>query len=74
MYVGRSIVELNDIRIEEWDQKELAYYHHIMGEMADLLNHQGASLHHKIIDEITARGGLHKDSGAWDNSSEIIYD
>lgn len=74
MYVGRELPELNDLPIEKWDMKELAYYHHQMGHMADFLNQQGASVHQKIIKEIEKRGGIPSSSGGWDHSSEIIYD
>jgi len=74
MFVGRELTDLNDTSMQKWDMKELAYYHHTMSQMADMLNQQGVSLHHKIIDEITKRGGIPKDSGAWDHSSQIIYD
>ena len=74
MYVGRILTKLNDIPMEQWDIKELAYYHKAMGEMSDFLNSQGVSIHQKIINEIKSRGGLPHDAGAWDHSSEIIYD
>jgi len=74
MYVGRKLSELNDIPLTKWDIKELAYYHHTMSEMADFLNFQGVSIHHKIIDEIESRGSLPKDKGSWEQASQIIYD
>lgn len=74
MYVGRKMTELNDLPANKWDMKELAYYHEQMSQFSDFLNQQGVSIHHKIIEEIEKRGGLPKDSGGWDHSSEIIYD
>ena len=74
MYIGRKISELNNLPISEWDMKELAYYHENMSHLADFLNQQGVSIHHKIIEEIQNRGGVPKSTGAWDHSSQIIYD
>ncbi len=74
MYVGRNLSELNDILLRDWDIKELAYYHHTMSDLADLLNAQGVSLHQKIITEVNGRGGLSHHNAAWDHASEIIYD
>lgn len=61
MYLGRNLSELNDILMKEWDMKELVYHHRVMSDMADFLNQQGVSIHHKIIDEIKIRGGIPKD-------------
>lgn len=74
MYIGRNLPELNDLPINQWNMQELAYFHHQMGQMADLLNQQGLSIHQKIIKEIENRGGLPNYSSGWDHSSEIIYD
>lgn len=74
MYVDRSFPELNDTPLNQWEMKELAYYHDQLSQLADVLNEQGRSIHQKIIEEITNRGGLPRDEGGWDHPSQIIYD
>ncbi|MBO8173381.1 MAG: hypothetical protein H0Z33_16055 [Bacillaceae bacterium] len=74
MYVGRELEELEDVALSDWELKELAYYHHTMSQLVPFLNQEGVAFHNSIIKEIERRGGLKGDRGAWDHSSQIIYD
>lgn len=56
MYFGRDLEELNNIPIESWEIDELSYHHYILSQMSPLMNEQGVSLHHQVVDEITKRG------------------
>lgn len=58
MYNGRNMDELSMVPLAEWDLEELSYHHFIMAQMAPLMNQQGISLHHQLIEEIERRGGI----------------
>ena len=74
MYIGRTMNELETTPLKDWKLEELAYYQKTMKEVEDMLNRRGNDIYQKIIEEINQRGGLPKNSGDWDHSSEIIYD
>lgn len=56
MYFGRDLEELSSIPIADWEIDELSYHHYMLSQMAPLMNEQGVSLHHQVIEEITKRG------------------
>jgi hypothetical protein len=56
MYFGRDMEELSGIPIENWEIDELTYHHYILSQMSPLMNEQGVSLHHQVVEEITKRG------------------
>lgn len=58
MNTDRKMSELEDTPVSEWTLEELAYHHDAMSQMAGLLNAEGVSIHHSIINEIERRGGL----------------
>ncbi|MGD8192009.1 hypothetical protein ACQCN2_18730 [Brevibacillus ginsengisoli] len=73
MYIGRDFQELTMVSVNQWEIHELLYFHHAMSELAAYLNAEGVSIHSKVIHELEERGPL-SDRGAWDHSSEPIYD
>ncbi|MDR6225828.1 hypothetical protein [Desmospora profundinema] len=58
MYMGRNLDELINIPLSQWEREELAYHHFAMSQLSPLMNVQGISLHHQLIEEIERRGGL----------------
>ncbi|MFC4077674.1 hypothetical protein [Salinithrix halophila] len=59
VYKGRNLEELTAVPLSDWEMDELAYHHDAMAQMSPLMNAQGISLHHQLIEEIERRGGLH---------------
>ncbi|TSB45189.1 cytosolic protein [Alkalicoccobacillus porphyridii] len=74
MYVGRDMSELSQYSTEEWTDKELAFFHNGMTQVAPYLNQEGAAIHVQIIKEIEARGGLHHKEATWTQGTEVHYD
>ena len=74
MYVDRTIPELENVPTNQWNMKELAYHFQTLNQMQNFLNEEGKKIHNMIQREIESRGGLPKSEGAWDHSSEIIFD
>ncbi|GIN64205.1 hypothetical protein J27TS8_41980 [Robertmurraya siralis] len=60
MYDGRDMTELSMLPISNWNDKELAYFHHSLQQMTPYLNAEGQTIHQEIIAEIENRGGLRK--------------
>lgn len=58
MYDGRDMTELSMIPKTEWQDNELAFFHHSLQQIMDYLNAEGRSIHNEIITEIENRGGL----------------
>ncbi|MBM0067348.1 cytosolic protein [Alkalicoccobacillus gibsonii] len=73
MYVGRDMTELTMMGKDKWTDKELAYFHHSLGQIAPYLNQEGAAIHTQIIKEIESRGGMHH-SATYTQGTEIHYD
>lgn len=73
MYVGRDMTELSMMSIDQWSDKELAYFHHSMQQVTPYLNVEGVTIHREIIEEIERRGGLQHEA-TWTNGSEIHPD
>lgn len=74
MYVGRDMSELNNYSMDQWTDKELAFFHHGMGQVAPYLNQEGAAIHVQIIKEIELRGGLHRNEATYTQGTEVHYD
>ncbi len=60
MYFGRDLDELSTIPIEQWEIDELSYHHYMLSQLSPLINQQGISLHHQVIDEIMQRDKNHQ--------------
>ncbi|WP_243291557.1 cytosolic protein [Bacillus sp. FJAT-47783] len=58
MYNGRDMTELSMMPKNEWNEQELAYFHHALQQIMPYLNVEGQTIHREIIEEIEARGGL----------------
>jgi hypothetical protein len=58
MYEGRDITELSMMAKADWNDTELAYFHHALQQMTPYLNSEGQSIHKQIVEEIEHRGGL----------------
>ncbi|MBP3952359.1 cytosolic protein [Bacillus suaedae] len=74
MYVGRDMTELSMMSIDQWTEKELAYFHHSLQQMTPYLNAEGASIHREIILEIENRGGLKHPEATWTQGTEVHPD
>ena len=58
MYDGRDMTELSMMSKHEWQDDELAFFHHSLQQIMPYLNVEGRSFHNEIIEEIENRGGL----------------
>ncbi|MEH6889841.1 hypothetical protein V7024_08990 [Bacillus sp. JJ864] len=74
MYVGRDMTELSMTPKDQWNQEELAYFHHSLQQMMPYLNVEGQTIYKEIIKEIEARGGLQRQQADWTHSTEIPHD
>ncbi|WP_449621585.1 hypothetical protein [Robertmurraya sp. Marseille-Q9965] len=61
MYSGRDMTELSMMSKAEWNDSELAYFHHSLQQIMPYLNSEGQSIHREIIEEIENRGGIKRD-------------
>ncbi|WP_251552009.1 hypothetical protein [Neobacillus muris] len=74
MYVGRDITELSMMAKSEWNDSELAFFHHAMQQMTPYLNSEGQSIHRQIIEEIEARGGMKRNEADYTHGTKPVYD
>ncbi|SFJ41687.1 MULTISPECIES: hypothetical protein [unclassified Bacillus (in: firmicutes)] len=74
MYIGRDMTELSMTPKDQWNQEELAYFHHSLQQMMPYLNVEGQTIYKEIIKEIEARGGLQKNEASWTYGTKISYD
>lgn len=74
MYVGRDMTELSMTPKDQWNQEELAYFHHSLQQMMPYLNVEGQTIYKEIIKEIEARGGLQRQQADWPHNAEILHD
>lgn len=58
MYIGRDMTELSLMSKADWQDSELAFFHHSLQQIAPYLNSEGQSIHREIIIEIENRGGI----------------
>ncbi|TKC16042.1 hypothetical protein [Robertmurraya kyonggiensis] len=61
MYSGRDMTELSMMSKADWNDSELAYFHHSFQQIMPYLNSEGQSIHREIIEEIENRGGIKGD-------------
>ncbi|MEI4802256.1 hypothetical protein ACIGHG_11235 [Bacillus sp. NPDC077411] len=69
MHVGRDMTELSMTPKDQWNQEELAYFHHSLQQMMPYLNVEGQTIYKEIVKEIEARGGLQKNEASWTNGT-----
>ncbi|WP_223703452.1 hypothetical protein [Sutcliffiella deserti] len=74
MYVGRDMTELSMISKKDWQDSELAYFHHSLQQMVPYLNVEGQSIHREIVEEIENRGGLHREEADYTHGTRVSYD
>ena len=74
MYVGRDMTELSMMSKQEWSDKELAFFHHNLQQIAPYLNIEGVTIHREIIKEIMARGGYEHQDASYEHGTTIHYD
>ncbi|MCM3737509.1 hypothetical protein M3215_17305 [Bacillus cytotoxicus] len=65
MYVGRDMTELSMTPKDQWNQEEIAYFHHSLQQMMPYLNVEGQTIYKEIVKEIEARGGLPRQQVDW---------
>lgn len=58
MYIGRDMTELSMMSKSDWDESELAFFHHSLQQIAPYLNSEGQTIHREIVKEIENRGGI----------------
>lgn len=58
MYTGRDMSELSMMSKADWEDGELAYFHHSFQQIDSYLNAQGQTIQKEIMEEIQNRGGL----------------
>ncbi|WP_407406217.1 hypothetical protein [Peribacillus sp.] len=74
MYVGRDMTELSMMEKSDWENSELAYFHHSLQQMVPYLNEEGQSIHKEIVQEIERRGGLKRQEADYTHGTEIVSD
>ncbi|MFJ7746288.1 hypothetical protein [Peribacillus sp. NPDC097295] len=74
MYVGRDMTELSMMKKTDWEDSELAYFHHSLQQMVPYLNEEGQSIHKEIVQEIESRGGLKRQEADYTHGTETTYD
>lgn len=60
MYNGRDMTELSMIAKTDWENDELAFFHHSFQQIVPYLNAEGQAIQKEIVEEIQNRGGLKK--------------
>ncbi|XJZ27928.1 hypothetical protein ACF5W4_03615 [Bacillota bacterium Lsc_1132] len=73
MYVGRDMTELSMLPKSEWDNSELAFFHHSLQQIAPYLNVEGQTIHREIIEEIENRGGLRHNEADYTHGTKTSY-
>ena len=74
MYVGRDMTELSMMKKSDWENSELAYFHHSLQQMVPYLNAEGQTIHTEIVKEIERRGGLTREEADYTHGTETSYD
>jgi hypothetical protein len=74
MYVGRDMTELSMMSKKDWSNKELAYFHQNLQQIAPYLNVEGVTIHREIIKEIISRGGMQQESASYEHGTREHYE
>ncbi|MDQ0231746.1 cytosolic protein [Metabacillus malikii] len=74
MYVGRDMTELQMMPKSEWEDSELAFFHHSLQQVVPYLNAEGQTIHREIVEEITSRGGLNRGEATYTQGTKAQYD
>lgn len=60
MYNGRDMTKLSMMAKTDWENDELAFFHHSFQQIVPYLNAEGQAIQKEIVEEIQNRGGLKK--------------
>ncbi|WP_409273914.1 hypothetical protein V1499_03710 [Neobacillus sp. SCS-31] len=74
MYVGRDMTELTMKPKSEWEDSELAFFHHSLQQVVPYLNEEGVTIHREIVEEIERRGGLNRGEADYTHGTKVFYD
>ncbi|WP_043930927.1 hypothetical protein [Bacillus sp. EB01] len=74
MYVGRDMTELTMMPKSDWEDSELAFFHHSLQQVVPYLNAEGQTIHREIVEEIEKRGGLNRNEADYTHGTKVSYD
>lgn len=74
MYVGRDMTELTMMSKSEWNESELAFFHHSFQQILPYLNAEGQRMYREIIEEMYNRGNHKRSEATYTHGTETIYD
>ncbi|ELK48812.1 cytosolic protein [Halobacillus sp. ACCC02827] len=74
MYVGRDLSALTMESKQEWQDKELGYFHYALSQSAPYLNAEGVTLLREINNEIKRRGLKGSKEATWTNGTHTVID
>ncbi|PGY15719.1 hypothetical protein [Bacillus sp. AFS031507] len=74
MYVGRDMTELSMLAKSDWENSELAFFHHSFQQITPYLNSEGQTIHREIIEEIENRGGINRQEADYTHGTKTVYD
>ncbi|MBH0231108.1 cytosolic protein [Halobacillus yeomjeoni] len=74
MYVGRDLSQLTMESKQDWQDKELGYFHYALSQSAPYLNSEGVTMLREINNEIKRRGGLTKREATWTHGTHPVTD
>ncbi|MDE3838022.1 hypothetical protein C0966_01205 [Bacillus methanolicus] len=74
MYIGRDMTELSMMPKTEWENSELAFFHHSLQQIMPYLNAEGQTIHREIVKEIERRGGLERTEADYSHGTKTTYD
>ncbi|MGM0877016.1 MAG: hypothetical protein ACQEWV_20290 [Bacillota bacterium] len=74
MYVGRDMTELSMMSKKDWNDTELAFFHHSLQQVVPYLNVEGQTIHREIVQEIESRGGLKRNEADYTQGTRIQFD
>jgi hypothetical protein len=74
MYSGRDMTELSMMSKTDWNDNELAFFHHSLQQIAPYLNSEGVTIHREIIEEIENRGGIKRQEADYTHGTKTSFD
>ncbi|MGP4060903.1 cytosolic protein [Halobacillus sp. H74] len=74
MYVGRDLSALSMESKQQWEEKELGYFHYALSQSSPYLNSEGITLLREINNEIKRRGGLQTQEATWSHGTHPVID
>lgn len=74
MYVGRDMTELSMMAKSDWNDSELAHFHHSFQQILPYLNAEGQTILREIVLEIENRGGYGRHEATYTNGTKLSSD